>query len=150
MFPLAPLRRSTIIAVPGAGVKCGSTRRSSISSLALPNLREERWLCLSLGVLAVTESLWNTPGSKVRPKGAKFRNLHLFLTTKDTKITKKSTEIIVKAFLRAFRVLRGELWINVRPQGAILTRYLRSPLLSAPQLRLWSFLLTSITSGWPR
>ena len=72
MFPLAPLRRSTIIAVPGAGVKCGSTRRSSISSLALPNLREERWLCLSLGVLAVTESLWNTPGSKVRPKGAKF------------------------------------------------------------------------------
>jgi hypothetical protein len=75
MFPLAPLRRSTIIAVPGAGVKCGSTRRSSISSLALPNLREERWLCLSLGVLAVTESLWNTPGSKVRPKGAKFTNL---------------------------------------------------------------------------
>ena len=77
MFPLAPLRRSTIIAVPGAGVKCGSTRRSSISSLALPNLREERWLCLSLGVLAVTESLWNTPGSKVRPKGAKFSDCDL-------------------------------------------------------------------------
>ncbi len=41
-----------------------------------------------------------------------------FLTTKDTKITKKSTEIIVKAFLRILRALRDELLIKVRPQGA--------------------------------
>jgi hypothetical protein len=42
----------------------------------------------------------------------------IFLTTKDTKITKKSTEIIAKAFLRVLRALRGELLIKVRPQGA--------------------------------
>ena len=96
IFPLAPLRRSTIIAVPGAGVKCGSTRRSSISSLALPNLREEKWLCLLLGVLAVTGRLWNTPGSKVRPKGAKFK------LRKYASSTGKSLSEIVTQALEAF------------------------------------------------
>jgi len=50
-----------------------------------------------------------------------FRNLDFF-TTKDTKITKKRTEIIVKAFLR---VLRDELSIKVGPQveGAELTEF---------------------------
>ena len=31
---------------------------------------------------------------------------------------KKSTEIIVKTFLRVLRILRGEMMIKVRPQGA--------------------------------
>jgi hypothetical protein len=43
------------------------------------------------------------------------RTMLIFLTTKHTKITKKSREIILNTFLRA---LRGELLTKVRPKGA--------------------------------
>ena len=69
-IPFGPRRRSTIIAVPGAGVRCGSMRPSLISSLASLNSRGEKSKCLLSVVLTVTERLWNIPGSKARPKDA--------------------------------------------------------------------------------
>ena len=67
---MVPRRRSTTTAVPGADVKCGSMKPSLTLNLALPNSREEKWLCLFFAVPIVTWRPWNTPGSKARPKGA--------------------------------------------------------------------------------
>src|SRR3990172_4845679 len=86
IFPLAPRRRSTSTAVAGADVKCGSTKPSLTSNLALPNSREEKWSCLFFAVPVVTWRHWNTPGSKARPKGANLifaATLYLYAETKN-------------------------------------------------------------------
>ncbi len=50
-------RRSTVTAVPGAGVRYGSMRQSLISSLVLLNSRKENRKCLFLVAPIVTERL---------------------------------------------------------------------------------------------